>query len=196
MRLGRHAGFAPFAIALMLGAAALTFPGSPGAAGTDAEAPTPYGGPTPTGTNGPVIADLKISRGHGKPHIGNDIYNTTGANQTIAKKASPGDTKQFKVRLTNDGAPGPNIFLGSGSAEESCIRVRYFPAGYGDFTMIIVRGGMGFLDAPVPPGVNPTVIQVEVQNCALAGFSHDATLDIGPSQGIPFDRVIARVNVV
>ena len=64
-----------------------------------------------------------------------------------------------------------------------------------DFTNIIVRGGVGFLDVP-PPGADATVIEVKVRRCALSGQSYDASLDMGPSQGIPFNRVVARVNVV
>jgi hypothetical protein len=190
-------GVTQLAIALMLGTATLMVPAGSAAAGIgDSDAPSPYSAPAPAGPTGPVIADLEIKRSPDHSYIGNDIYNTTGVDQTITKRASPGDTKQFRARIRNDGSPGTNTFLGNGSAKGSCFRVRYIPAGFGDLTRIVVRGGMGFLDAPAPPSGNPTVIEVKVRNCALSGSSHDATLDFGPSQGIPFDRVVARINVV
>jgi len=166
-----------------------------GAMAQEGDAPSPYESSVePTG-GGPVIADVEIAPRDSKPYIGNDIYNTTGVDQTITKNAKRGQTKRFITDVNSDGASGPVWFLGNGSGRNSCFRVRY-EFGTTNLTQRIVRGGRGHLDTSLPPGSSKLAIEVKVRNCALSGFSHDATLDLGPSDGIPFDRVVARVNVV
>ena len=55
--------------------------------------------------------DLLISKHGGGGYAGNDIYNTSGANQTKATAMAPGGTKHFFVRLQNDSNVADSFFL-------------------------------------------------------------------------------------
>jgi hypothetical protein len=183
-------------VLLVAGALALGVAPLGVASAQESDGPSPYESSVePTTRGSPVIADVVIAPREDKPYIGDGIYNATGEGQTITKNASPGETKRFITDVNNDGESGPNRFYGSGSAKASCFRVRYIFKGV-NLTQRITRGGRGFLDASLPPGTSELVIKVRVKGCAPKGSSNDATLNLGPSDGIPFDRVVARVNVV
>jgi DNA-binding beta-propeller fold protein YncE len=74
----------------------------------------------------------------GTTYVGNDIYNSTGTNQTKSVKAKVGKTVSFKIRIENDGsATDPFTVSGGGSAKG--YSVTYF-AGTTNITSKVVAG--------------------------------------------------------
>jgi Regulator of chromosome condensation (RCC1) repeat len=71
--------------------------------------------------------DALISKGSG--FVGNGIYNTTGAHQTLSVSRAPGKTATFKVKIQNDGGQtktvivGQDPYHGPGQAHGLCFSV-------------------------------------------------------------------------
>ena len=85
----------------------------------------------------PKRPDGRIAKGSGA-FVGNNIYNTTGVNQTRTGSGGAGTTITFKVSIQNDGSKDTFGVLGSGSGATG-YTVRYF-RGTTDITAAVVAG--------------------------------------------------------
>jgi hypothetical protein len=84
--------------------------------------------------------------GFASKYVGNNVYNTTGSNQTKTEKTIPGKTLSFSLRVENDGTDTDTYTLkGAGSA--TGYTVSYF---YGtiDYTNKVTSGTYSFSLAP------------------------------------------------
>jgi hypothetical protein len=84
--------------------------------------------------------------GFASKYVGNNVYNTTGSNQTKTEKTIPGKTLSFSIRVENDGTDTDTYTLkGAGSA--TGYTVSYF---YGtiDYTNKVTSGTYSFSLAP------------------------------------------------
>jgi len=73
-------------------------------------------------------ADLWIADWGKADWVGNDIYNTTAADQNLSQPLLAGKTRNFKIKLQNDGNV-PDTFTLTGSAAGTGFKVAYFDGG-------------------------------------------------------------------
>jgi hypothetical protein len=115
---------------------------------------SPVSGPNVTATNtdaahntsefsAPVTVvtrrpDGRIRKGSGS-FIGNNIYNTTGANQTKSGSAASGSTIAFGISIQNDAAATDSFKVFATGATTSMYGVRYF-RGTTEITTAVVAG--------------------------------------------------------
>ena len=85
------------------------------------------------------VPDGRIRKGSGA-YVGNDIYNTTGADQAKVISAAPGSTITFGISVQNDSAVVADSFtvVAAGSASD-LYRVTYFK-GTTNITAAVVAG--------------------------------------------------------
>ena len=99
-----------------------------------------------------VRPDAKIRKGTGVT-VGNNIYNTTGANQTRTASVAAGGTATFTVKFQNDGTTADDFVI-KGPASTTRFRVTYLVGGV-DVTSQVTAGAYRFDD--VPPGSSRTM---------------------------------------
>jgi uncharacterized membrane protein len=105
--------------------------------------------------------DALLSLGNGA-FVGNGIYNTTGAGQTVALPQTRGTTRTFRIRVQNDGAVA-EAFMISGPGSSSGFQVTY-SMGSTDVT------SRAFRTAVLAPGGMATItLSVKVQTGAPIG---------------------------
>ncbi len=85
----------------------------------------------------PKRPDGRIAKGSGS-FVGNNIYNTTGANQTRTASGGAGSTITFKISIQNDGSKDTFSVLGAGSGATG-YTITYFH-GTHDITSAVVAG--------------------------------------------------------
>lgn len=85
------------------------------------------------------LPDARITRGNDE--AGDDVYNTTAEDQTLAVRATRGETKVFRIDLENEGAD-PDAFTVQGPGDARGFRVRYYEQILGgpDTTERVVDG--------------------------------------------------------
>jgi streptogramin lyase len=103
----------------------------------------------------------------GTTYAGNDIYNTTGTNQTKTLKTAVGKTAIFKIRIQNDGSATDTFVLkGPGSASGYTVTYLY---GTSDITSPVKAGTYSMsLD---PAEVRVISLKVKVTSSAAASRS-------------------------
>lgn len=126
--------------------------------------------------------------------VGNDIYNTTGEDQTAVATRSPQEIATFNVRFQNDGNVKDNVVV-HGPGDSPHFRVRYF-LGQTDVTAAVVAGNLRLRDIP-PGGLGASlrvVVKVRVQAAPDETFP---VLVVGSSAHRPSqsDAVLATVTV-
>ncbi|MEP6972802.1 MAG: RCC1 repeat-containing protein, partial [Actinomycetota bacterium] len=97
--------------------------------------------PTPSnviGLLGGYEPDGQIAKAKSGPYAGNDIYNTTGLNQTKSAKIAPGTTVSFYIQVQNDGNSSDSFTL-KGPGSDSGFVVHY-SKGTTDITTGVVAG--------------------------------------------------------
>jgi hypothetical protein len=86
----------------------------------------------------PRKPDGRIRRGTGE-FVGNNIYNTTGANQTRTGSATPGHTITFGISIQNDSTRADRFEVKAIGTAVSSYVVKYF-RGTSDITAAVVAG--------------------------------------------------------
>lgn len=110
--------------------------------------------------------DALIHKGAGAT-IGDGVYNTTGAGQTIVTSAVRGRTLSFTITVANDGNT-PDTYTLRGSASTSQYAITYF-SGATDITSAVTGGSS---TPSLNPGASFTfTMKVKVRNSAAAGSS-------------------------
>ena len=78
--------------------------------------------------------------------VGNNVYNTTAALQTVKSRAHRRDVRKFLVRVANDGNAGATFVMQASSSRG--VRVRYLAGGVDVTTAMTSAGGLSFTAAP------------------------------------------------
>jgi N-acetylneuraminic acid mutarotase len=128
--------------------------------------------------------------------VGNDVYNTTGAQQTRSTTTPAGQRRTFVVRMQNDG-PGTDGFTVRGCSAASGFRVRYLVGTMGttDVSTAVVNGT--YMVAGVPPGATSTLrLEVTPGAGAARGAVQSCLVRVTSTAGTTaVDAVLARVTV-
>lgn len=103
-------------------------------------------------TVGRVRPDAKIRKGTGVT-VGNNIYNTTGADQTRTASVASGGTATFTLKFQNDGTVDDDFVI-KGPASTTRFRVTYLVGGV-DVTSQVIAGTYRFED--VAPAASRTM---------------------------------------
>jgi sugar lactone lactonase YvrE len=103
----------------------------------------------------------------GKTYVGNNIYNSTGTNQTKTVKAAVGKTVVFKIRIENDGdSTDPFLVKGPGTANGYSL---YYVDGTTDVTAKVKAGTY---KVTLDPGASKVLtLKVKVTSAAAASKS-------------------------
>ena len=115
----------------------------------------------------PWRPDGRISKGSGS-YVGNNVYNTTGANQTKAANAARGTTVTFRISIQNDGATDSFRVLGA-APSVSGYTVKFFH-GTIDVTAAVEAGV--FTTATLPKTGTYLITAKVVVGNAAAVSSH------------------------
>ena len=112
--------------------------------------------------------DGRIRKGSGNL-VGNDVYNTTGSNQTRTGSTAPGNTITFNISLQNDGDVADRLRVGATGTSATGYAIKYF-RGTTDITAA-VNGGT-YQTASLAPGSSITIAaKVTVKATAAGGSS-------------------------
>lgn len=82
--------------------------------------------------------DGRIRKGSGTL-VGNDVYNTTGLNQTRTGSTAPGNTITYRISAQNDGDASDRIKLAASGSAVTGYTIRYF-SGTTDITSAVNAG--------------------------------------------------------
>lgn len=104
--------------------------------------------------------DLLIRNSTETWYVGNDIYNTTGADQTRTQSADWDRPAVYHIKLQNDGR-SPDTFLVTGAGSGDGWRVRYYDALVEGAEVTAEVVGPGWSVGPLAPG-ETTEFRVEV----------------------------------
>jgi hypothetical protein len=137
--------------------------------------------------------DLLISRAAAGPYLGNDLYNTPGAEgQTLTSTARRGQVRSFYVRVWNDGNT-IGTFTVRGSASMAGSVVRYFAGGV-EITRAM-RAAEGWHPVLAPAVMRQLRAQVRIGSRAVLGSLKSATVT-ATWQGHEPDAVKGVVRVI
>ena len=121
---------------------------------------------------------------------GNNIYNTTGANQTRTRTIHRGQSGTFTIKISNDGGPAGDGFTLKGPGLGGGFTVHYLD-GTTDVTAQVVAGTYTVL--PIPATTSKTItLKVTVGSGVAVGASHSwLVLATSTGSGTPKDAVKA-----
>jgi CSLREA domain-containing protein len=112
--------------------------------------------------------DGRIRTGKGTL-IGNNIYNTTGTNQTKTASKAPGTTVKFGISIQNDSAASDHFSVAASGQAITGYAVKYF-RGTTDITAAVVGGT--YTTPVLSPGSTLLITaKVKVKSTAAAGSS-------------------------
>jgi hypothetical protein len=138
--------------------------------------------------------DALISTTLAGGYVGNNIFNTTGANQTKTVTGRRTQTRAFYVRVGNDGNV-TNIFRLSGSAAGTGSTVKYF-SGATNITTAI-RSTTGYATTLAPGATKTFKVTITISGRARIGSTKAAILRAAwTGDGIRTDAVKAAVRVI
>jgi hypothetical protein len=112
--------------------------------------------------------DLRIK---GSSYIGDNVYNTTGAKQTITVTGKRGTKKTFYFILQNDGAKG-DWFKITGTGNSTEFKVAYYQ-GSSLITTGALKAVLGSASSLVPPGAMSVAVKIVVT--VLSSAPHGST---------------------
>ena len=108
--------------------------------------------------------DGHIRLGTTEAFRGNDVYNTTGANQTRAGRGARGTTVRYTIRAQNDRSVADDLTLRGAAGNTGSYQVTYF-AGATNITARVVAGT--YTMANLAPGASRTIqMRVAVKQAA------------------------------
>jgi hypothetical protein len=112
--------------------------------------------------------DGRIRKGKGAL-IGNNIYNTTGTNQTKTASKAPGTTVKFGISIQNDSAASDHFSVAASGPAITGYAVKYFH-GTTDITAAVVAGT--YTTPVLSPGATWLITaKVKVKSTAAVGSS-------------------------
>lgn len=147
--------------------------------------------PTPSPSPSPPRPDGAVALGGGA-FVGNDVYNATGAGQTIALvPVTGGASATFSWSIQNDGGVSDLISLkGQGTSPGFSVK---FSAGAQDITGAVVAGTYA---RSLAPGASITItLRINVLPAATVGGVKREFLTATSQDGTTLDAVVASVVV-
>lgn len=148
------------------------------------------GGGTPT-----YQPDGQIKRSTDAAFVGGNIYNITGASQTVAGKVAPGKKITFVIQIQNDGNNSDGFTLkGTGNLSGFTVQYLQGPSGTTNITSQVVGGTYATLS--VGPTAAATIrMIIKAKSTVTAGTAHAWTL-LATSAGDPTkkDEVKGKVK--
>lgn len=137
--------------------------------------------------------DAQIRRSGSGLFAGNEIYNTSGANQSRTTEAEPGDTVAFDVRVEND-STGPQDIRVFGTAGTGAFTVRFFNGSNNATPPVTSTGGYTLQDVAAGGHVDLRV-EIVVRNGAAPGTQRKVYIRTRPAVGnAPADVVVATAK--
>jgi hypothetical protein len=150
--------------------------------------------PTPTPTPTPPVSrpDGLIGLGDGEL-VGDNIYNTTGAGQTIQTTARRGQTRAFTIQISNDGG-SQERFAVDGPPVSKAFTERYFE-GSSDVTEQVVAGT--YTTRTLAPGESADLtLEIKPTGRAKPGSIRSAAIVVASrTDPAALDTVKAEVKV-
>ena len=138
---------------------------------------------------GPIATyrpDGRIRKGSGTL-VGNNIYNTTGSNQTRQGSAAVGSKINFTLSIQNDGTLASKFRVHATGTSAPNYQITYF-RGTTNITTAVVNGT--YETASIPPGGTLAIkAQVKVLASATVGSSATRLLTVTSSVGTTVDAV-------
>ena len=126
----------------------------------------------------------------GATYVGNGVYNSTGASQTMTLKAAIGKTVSFKIRIENDGSDtDPYTLLGTGSGKGYV--VTYF-LGATNITTQVVTGTYKVDMSAAMAKVYTLKVQVGKSAALSRSIAVKATSEHAPSELDVVKAVVKR----
>ena len=128
--------------------------------------------------------------------VGNDVYNTTGAQQTRSTTSGPGQKRSFVIRMQNDATTTDGLKL-RGCAASPGFQVRWFAGATGTTEITTAVVGGTYSVAGVPPGGTRAVrLEVVTGAATRSGATQSCPATVGStSDAATTDTVLARVTV-
>jgi hypothetical protein len=125
------------------------------------------------------------------PFVGNDIYNTTGVNQSLSQRVSRGRTGVFRWKIQNDGASADRFAL-LGPSSSSRFQIAYV-VGTTNVTKAVVAGT--YVKSLAANAHATITVKVTVAKGTASGSSKSLALR-ATSRSVPLkDVVMATVRV-
>lgn len=121
----------------------------------------------------PYRPDAQVRLSSASAYTGNNVYGTTGGNQTLTVTAARGTTRTFVVNVQNDGAAADGFVL-RGPGSSTGFTVRYF-AGTTDITTAVVNGTYR-LTGVVAGGARSIQMRVTVGSGAATGATRSSVV--------------------
>ena len=128
--------------------------------------------------------------------VGNDVYNSTGAQQTRSTTGGPGQKRSFVVRVQNDASTSDGLRI-RGCAASPGFGVRYFVGATGtkDITTAVV-GGTYTVRGIAPGGTRAVRLEVTTAAGTASGSVLSCPVIVSStSDAARTDTVLARVTV-
>jgi uncharacterized membrane protein len=126
--------------------------------------------------------------------VGNNIYNTTGANQTRGWSAARGRTREFSVKFGNDGNVGDSYVI-KGCGSSAGFTVKYFRGATG-ITQAVTSGT--YRTAQLSAGATTTItLRIHVTSTATMGATKGCVVRaVSGAQNTRVDAAKATLKVV
>lgn len=112
--------------------------------------------------------DAQIKKGATGLVVGNNVYNTTGTDQTRTGSAPRGGSVTYNVNVQNDAAFAERLRL-QGTASTPAFRVRYYDATGQNITVAVTQGTFTTPEVVAPGAKAKVKVVVTVLNTAPAG---------------------------
>jgi hypothetical protein len=125
----------------------------------------------------------------GKPSVGDDVYNSTGAKQSKTATVKRGKSATFEIRLENDSSTTNDVNL-KGSGSSNGFTAQYF-FGNDNVTSAMTRGQLNFVDGP-PNGFVSIKVVVKAKS---ANSGAKKVVKVVATSGNKVDTVKATVKV-
>jgi hypothetical protein len=136
--------------------------------------------------------DAQVRLSSTATYTGNNVYNTTGANQSAGTTTGRGTTRTFVLNVQNDGARTDSYLL-RGAGSSAGFTVRYF-AGTSDVTTAVVNGTYRLANL-APGGARSIQQRVTVGASAARGSTRSTLVTATSATGNPADTIRTAVTV-
>jgi hypothetical protein len=125
---------------------------------------------TCTFTNAKSIQpDALIAKAAAGPYFGDNVYNATGASQSLSSGVARGQTATFFARIQNDSTTFNDQFTLAGTASTGTFTIRYFNASTGAEITNPVKNGTFVTPTLGPRGI--FTVRITVVPSAIAGIN-------------------------
>ena len=136
-------------------------------------------------------ADGRIRLGAGAS-VGNNVYNTSGAGQSVTGSAARGGTITFAVSIENDGNGYEDFEVQATGGATSAYAVRYF-RGTTDITAAVMAGTYR-TPSLAPGGTYLITARVTVASTAAAGSSVTQFVTVTSGADVPARDVVRFIG--